>query len=154
MYLREFGMEVPMNCPKCNSDNTQSLPMIYESGTSVSQSTSHSHGGGFFNILPTFRMKTQTNSLSQSVTAQKAAPPEKQKLIVPIVLALVSLLFTLSAFGTTFNLVQFLISLVALAVFTFLTYNKIQYNKKVWPEEHNTWENSWKCHKCGTIFLP
>ena len=141
-----------MNCPNCKSDNTQTLAMIFDAGTTTGTSVSRTHGGGFFNILPTFRAKSKTKSVSQSNLAIKAAPPEKKKIVASILIAIIALLL---AFGqiSPFNF-MFVVFLVIAIVAGYLAYLAMDYNKKTWPGEFEKWQKSWKCHKCGNVWIP
>lgn len=141
-----------MNCPKCNSDNTQTLPVIYESGTSDEQTTSHTHGGGFFSLTPSFRAKSTATSTSQSIAAQNASPPAKKKLRGLVVITVASAAYGLSTFSSGFNLGQLIVGLAVAGGFGYLAFSRFQHNSKVWPGHFQAWQASWKCHKCGTVF--
>lgn len=141
-----------MNCPKCSSENTQTLRMIFESGTSNSSSTSKSHGGGFFNVLPTFRAKTNTVSTSQSLLATSASPPVKKSLIGTAIATLIGLYFLVGAFSPSFNFGWLLFGVLWSGLFGFVTYANFNFNTKVFPKDLEDWEKTWRCHKCGTVY--
>lgn len=132
-----------MQCTQCNSDNVQRLSLVYEQGTqnisaTSRTTTSYGFGQGFS------RGTTTTTGKSQSITAMKAAPPNKKKIIIPIVL-IVAGLFLMKQ-GELW-------ALIISAVGGFLFYFYFKYNRNVYPRLYADWENSWLCNRCGTIYL-
>lgn len=133
-----------MQCPKCNSDNTQRLSVIYQSGTQHISTTSRTYGGGGGSGFGVGGASTTTSGTSQSYLASKAAPPKKKPLALAIGIIVVGFL----AFY-----VQFLLALLILAAGGFLAYKAFRYNKEVYPGLRQEWQRSWHCNKCGTIYI-
>lgn len=136
-----------MQCPKCNSDQTQRLEVIFENGTQDVNTRSNSVGlassrGG----LGIGTATTTTTGKTQSLAAQRVAPPEKKKIAGPI-------------FGIVFGVVcmmgggGWLVFGLALACSCGYVFSQSSsYNKNTWPQLFKNWENSWYCNKCGTVY--
>jgi len=132
-----------MQCTECNSDNVQKLSLVYEQGTqninaTSSTITNHGFGQGFSTGT------TRTSGTTQSITAQRAAPPAKKKIIIPIVAIVAG--FVLAKYGELWGL---LVSVVGGIYF----YTSFLYNRNVYPRLYANWQNSWLCNKCGAIYM-
>ena len=75
-----------MKCTNCTSENTQRLEVLYKIGTQNIATTSNSAGAGIGGGFGFGGVRTSTSGKSQSLLASEAAPPEKQKLTMPICL--------------------------------------------------------------------
>lgn len=138
-------------CSKCGSDNIQRLEVIYEHGTQDINTSSKTVGVGLGGGgLGVGGGKTKTSGQSQSVMAQKAAPPAKKKMVFFIVMVIVGLIMA-SSFKE--NYMVGLAGLVFLALGGFLSYKTFIYNKNEFPLLYQTWLNAWMCNKCGNIFV-
>jgi hypothetical protein len=84
-----------LRCPACTSENTQRLEVAFDGGTQDIESKSRSIGlasvGGNLGIGGA---TTKTKGRSQSVLAQKAAPPAKKSIKWAVLLAFFGLMFT------------------------------------------------------------
>ena len=65
-------------CPYCESNNVQSLPMVYQSGVSTGKTTG-SYNGGSFNVSdgsysPNFG-SISTSTISQTALSRQFSPP-------------------------------------------------------------------------------
>lgn len=137
-----------MICPTCNSENTQRLEVIYDSGTHDINTKSNSTGIGFGGGGIGFGLgKTKTRGTSQSGLAQKASPPSKKKIKVQVISILIGLLL-LSSHAVQNKMFGGVIMLVG----AFFIYKKVSYNSKIFPGLYQSWLNSWLCTKCGNIF--
>jgi len=139
-----------MQCTTCQSDNVQKLSLVYEQGTQNIRTSSHTTGGGVgFGRgglgVGGGSATTTTTGRSQSIAAQRAAPPDKKKIGIP---------FTIAGAGLAIALIwgAIPIFLIALAVGGFLFWKFSQYNKNVYPPLYAEWQRSWLCNKCGTIY--
>lgn len=141
-----------MQCTRCNSDNLQTLQVIYEHGTQQIKTKGRTHGSavgfgsggmgvGFGSAT------TNTTGTSQSLMAKKAAPPAKKQIGLPIVLIIIGLFAIIGGSGP-FPTVGF----VLLGIGGFLFWKYSQYNKQTYPSLLSEWQNSWLCNKCGNIF--
>lgn len=135
-----------MQCTKCNSENTQRLEVVYEGGTQNISTTSHSAGAGIGGGFGIGGVTTSTSGTSRTTLANKAAPPEKQKYLWAIIIMIVGLFFFNGGFGAK------LFGLLLVGGGGYCTYKAIQFNAQKWPSLYQYWENSWLCHKCGTIY--
>lgn len=142
-----------MQCTRCNSDNVQRLEVVYEQGTQNIKTTGRTTGSGvgFGNGgigVGLGSATTTTTGTSQSLMAKKAAPPTKKPIAVPIVLIIIGLISLMMTGAGFFILAG--IALIGLGGFLFWKYS--QYNKLTYPPLFATWQSSWLCNKCGTIF--
>jgi hypothetical protein len=136
-----------MQCPQCNSDNTQRLSVIYQSGTQHISTTSTSFGGGGGTGFGVGSAVTNTSGTSRSYLAIKAAPPAKKTFKKATMFASFWLLSWFLASTIPFPL---FLPLLGIAIFS--AYKAIRYNKDEYPGLRQTWLKSWHCNKCGTIY--
>src|SRR5258708_2332012 len=144
-------MSMPtLNCPKCNSENTQKLSGIVDSGTSHSQSVSVGSFGGTVGNAPAFgATSSTTNTTTQSTLAKKLAAPRKKATILLLVGFGFLALFVWALFGKFLGLVP----AAALGYFAYLKYLKnCAYNATVLPGLLVTWNRSFYCHRCVIMF--
>jgi hypothetical protein len=136
-----------MNCQQCGSENTQRFQMAYEHGTQNINTSSRTLGLGFAGGgLGVGSAATATSGTSQSLMAQKVAPPLKKALKKPIIAILVGLLLMSAGHGA-----------IALGLFVagpgaFFVYKALSYNSSILPVLQQRWLSSWLCHKCGNTF--
>jgi hypothetical protein len=142
-----------MNCPKCGSDTTQRLEVIFELGTGHVTTTSRTKVRPFLGILPSASAKTTTKGVTMSKAAQKAQPPAKMQYGFPSAALLIGIAIIALQLDGTFKLLWFVIGLALCGLFGWVLYTGIAYNTKRWPAEYGTWKNSWMCTKCGNIFV-
>ena len=135
-----------MQCPNCNSENTQRLEVVYEHGTQAISTTSKSVGGGFGGTFGVGGVHTSTSGTSQSTMAQKSAPPVKQKWGYTIAMMVVGLL----CFNGSLGYIMFGVALVAAGGFPL--YRAFEFNLGQWPNLYQAWKESWVCNKCGTFY--
>lgn len=139
-----------MKCTKCESDNVQSLAVIYESGTQQINTTSRTSGGGLgFGGgglgVGVGGGRTKTSGTQQSHLASKAAPPAKKTFTTAGIIIFIGIV------TATMNL-PIIILLLAIGIGGFLGYRAFKYNKEEFPPKYEVWLQSWHCNKCGTIF--
>jgi hypothetical protein len=142
-HNRPMKQETAMICPKCSSDNTQTLQVVYESGTQ--DFNARSHTGGLFGLrgIGIGGAITSTTGSSSSKFAQRAAPPAKKRRRWAILGILVGLLFL----GNSYPL-----ALTLLGGCGYWLWAILKFNKSEWPELHAAWSASWICHKCGNVY--
>jgi hypothetical protein len=136
-----------MQCIKCNSDNTQRLAIVFDAGTQDISATSRTAGvGGISGALGLGGSITNTSGVSRSVLAQKAAPPQKKKLMALFVVTVIGLLGLQGSFFVV------LAGLAMVGIGGYGIYNALRFNSQNWPKLHQQWLESWLCHKCGTTY--
>jgi hypothetical protein len=133
-----------MECPKCKSDNTQRLEVIYENGTQDINTTSRTVGGGYGGGVGAGGATTRTTGQAQSKQAQKAAPPKQASFGLSVGLVIVSIF--LFVFGVWY------IALIGFGLAFVFGKKPYEYNKNVHPAKYREWQNKWMCHKCGEIY--
>ena len=135
-----------MVCISCGSDNTQRLQVIFEGGTQNINTESKTAGVGIAGGRAGFGgAVTTTNGTSQSILAQKAAPPTKKRLV-----EIYWILGALISFGSGSSWI--VIGLIILGVAGYSAFRKLKYNSEEFPVFHQRWRDSWMCHKCGCIY--
>lgn len=139
-----------MQCPACQSDNTQKLSLVYEQGTQNIRTTGRTYGGGGGigrgGLGGGFGSATTTTTgKQQTIAAQKAAPPDKKKIILPIIIIAVGIFLFFQMFP---------LGLLVTAGGGFLFWKFYRYNSDTFPPLYAQWEKSWVCNKCGTVFTP
>lgn len=135
-----------MQCDKCNSDNTQRLEVVFEGGTSIINTRSHSAGVGIGGDFGVGGITTRTSGTSQTVTGGKAAPPAKKTYAWAIINIFLAWFFY--GFGVPGLIIGVL--LFVLAIYLYRT--AANYNKNIWPPLYKYWQECWLCHKCGNIY--
>ena len=138
-----------MQCPICNSDNTQRLEVVYHGGTQDINTTGATiggaHGGGLFGWGGAV---TKTTGQSQSILAQRAAPPMKMEYKRGIIFSSAGFL-TLAVGSTTGAM---LAGAAILATGCYFIFTAFQFNAKQLPGLYQHWQKSWLCNKCGEIY--
>lgn len=145
-----------MNCPRCSSEDTQNLPVIYAGGTHHITTTGR---GAYFGAHGQGVGLVTTYGQSQSALAAACAPPIKKPIEVPAAVAAFSLFPALFPFlgGVTAN--TLFVSMMFVVFFSpiwgvalYISIKREKYNKKVWPNLFKHWSESWFCRKCGAIY--
>jgi hypothetical protein len=180
---QEPSIPIPdsLNCPHCGSDQTQKLSVIYEAGTSVATTKSTGSGviltgGGDF--APVFTRGTSTR-LEQTQLALRSRPPEMrplptdQTLIATCLTCVIYFPFLLigmsmlSPLDPSESLWLFTVCVTAcvwipIPLFVHRHFSRqrpVVERKRTEIAESNrdrmiAWNNSYCCHKCGTMFIP
>lgn len=134
-----------MQCAQCNSENTQRLSVIFQSGTNHISTTSTTFGGGGGTGFGVGSATTTTSGTSRSYLAIKAAPPAKKSYKwVPLIIFIACVIGMYAENILLGGLVS------AIAAYQF--YKAFRYNKDVYPGLRAIWLKSWHCNKCGTIY--
>lgn len=136
-----------MQCTKCNSENTQRLEVVYHGGTQDINTTGSTVGGGYGGAFGIGGAVTKTSGQSQSMLAQRAAPPTKKSYKYGLIMLFSGLL--LMSGGTTGTVLSGLFFTTTGGI---LIYGALQFNSKKFPSLYQTWLDSWLCNKCGTIY--
>ena len=141
-----------LNCPKCNSESTQKLSAIVDSGTSHSQSVSvGSYGGTVGGAAQFGTTSSTTNTTTQSVLAKKLAAPRKKATILLLVGFGFLALIAWGMFGKFIGIIP----AGAIGYFAWLKYQKnCAYNANEFPSLLENWNRSFYCHRCENIFQP
>lgn len=151
-----------LTCPKCQSNNTQKITAVINSGTTHIEGSSSS--GQIGDATQDFQ-GTHTSEL-----AKKFPKPEKKSesalkgtVITSLVggwipAVMIVNLFMSKSSGNTQNVVFFL--LFAATVFVIHSASKksaaehVAYNRNQYPKELHSWENGYYCHRCENVFTP
>ncbi len=128
-------------CPKCHSENTQKLSIIYGAGTSgVDLSTV---GAGVASGLGVGA--AATTGKTQSALAKKYAPPQKIQLFATTV----ALLVIGGFFSIFFGAAAFFI---AAGIAVFFIFRAVKHNTKQYPVEYAAWDKKFLCLRCENVF--
>ena len=134
-------------CTKCGSSEVRRLSLIYEEGLSHSATQSQTAFGGaaFGSTASTFSTGT-----SQTALSKKAAPPTKKHTI------LWALLAGFLGFCTVAGIANFSFWTLVFGGLTYLAVMKSlkakAYNAMAFHEEHERWQRSFMCNRCGGVF--
>lgn len=146
-------------CPDCGSGSTQSVSVAWARGTRISDfgGVGFSGGGrvGLFGGV----------SSSQSLFAQRLAPPSRKRSDWMILAAVISFFLALFLFGGAIagqgdsgSRVWCGLLGAALggagwaAASTARTWRR--WNREIYPRLRAQWGQAWVCDKCGTLFKP
>ena len=169
----------PFQCPKCSSDHTQKLSVIYDSGTTNARSKTFAHGVAInpdLSLTPVLG-SLGTNTLSQSELARRLSPPvlpskESGEVyfvhFVAIAAVCVSFGLMMAAVDSTraaTEKVAFIIGIVfflgfgiVFAIYGFSldkTANESLTRKLGTYQKHLAdWRASVFCHRCGHVYIP
>jgi hypothetical protein len=128
--------EIIMNCPKCGSDNTQKLQVVFEQGTYGDESK------GYVGSAPVTLQTT-----GRSLLAAKYSPPKKAAPVLTILLGLivafclgvvVKIIAGNSAISTGIMVATFIL-------FAWKAFNGFRFNSVQYPILMNAWMKSWVC---------
>ncbi len=148
-------------CPKCGSNQTQSVPMAYACGSS----SGSTRGGGVVfaggDIMPVPMM---TKTKSQTDFAKSLAPPTPAKdntgwtavLLVVCLTFLVPIAVMInSSVGCWIVGVLAGLLICGAAFVIAMQLRRVRtYNRQVHPVAMAKWQNSWVCLQCGSRFYP
>jgi hypothetical protein len=145
---------MPLACPNCQSDNLQTFRMVFETGTSSTESVSSGTaigltGGGGIGIGVG---SSKSSGTTMSLLAQKVAPPVKKKVALAWLITVLAALFVVSGLGTKeWGMVMFFAIVGTITGYIAVTRSK--WNQHQFPALMRAWERSWLCHKCGNTFV-
>ncbi len=144
-----------LRCPICHSENVQSLKVIYEMGTSHVASI----GLGMISGDCAGEMLLGTAGTHQSRAAQSAAPPKPKDLVGPAMAIYVGVLAILLGIGALVGelyplaIIALGFGILLLVCGVALTSQANKWNTEEWPRLRQTWLNSFRCLKCGQVFV-
>jgi hypothetical protein len=141
-----------MKCPKCESENTQRLEVVFHGGTQNISTTSNSAGIGIGSggRIGFGGGVTTTSGQTQSTLAAACAPPVKKKADKKWLLVLVSVIWPIMALQA--HWIFFVISLILIGFVWKNWLANAKYIAEEWPKLYQHWAESWLCHKCGGIY--
>ena len=159
-------------CPRCGSSKIQSLPLLYEAGTSTSISKGRVIGVaglGTDHLTPAGGLTTTTHR-QQTLLAARYSPPSPPKasndipaftalLFIGALILIISGIALLASRSDDFPLWSFRVlgSLLILAgIATFIPALKIMHAEqeklmKTYRSKLLIWQQSFVCHKCGYV---
>lgn len=158
-----------IKCPTCDHRGTERLALSYAKGDSRSRSVSaHVTAGLGFLLNPIGILKSAFFGLltigriwghSQTTLASETEPPRKYRywLVIPLFLALkIFWGLVVGPFASSPDeLASWVIVLAKLSpgalVIGYLAY-ALYYNLKVWPKKETSWQKTFLCRRCGTVF--
>ena len=151
-----------IHCPQCDSENIQSVRMIYEGGTS--NITGMSQGGGV-GYTPGVGATFFTGGAGISgkhvtLTAARYAPPAKKKanikrrILFTFLIGFTQIVIVL-AFSSSPKMINIIETLLTLLFWTLAIFaikrsaSNYIYNRNILPGLYKDWEKNWVCLKCG-----
>lgn len=138
-----------MNCPTCQSDNTQRLQIIHQAGTQYSTSTSSSTvtSLGPSSAGPS-QISTTTIGRSSTLLADKCAPPAQRSTTWAV--TLISAGVSVYLFSKT-PWISLCAAVTAVAGIVVLIRCR-RYNNVAWPPLYQVWLRQWHCNRCGHVY--
>ena len=133
-------------CPQCGSENCQSFAVLNAHGTSVSNTTSRSMLG-----------KSHHHEVAQTAMGAATAPPAKKGLKGKFwwsVGLLAIGIGILANIGQGSSWVAGVVVLLVGFVVAYFLVRSFQWNRTVWPQLYEEWNQQWLCNQCGTVFVP
>jgi hypothetical protein len=155
-----------VECPKCQSENVQAMPVAYHAGVSNIDTTSKSGprlgvglAGGGLGVGVLGGGRTKTKGISVSSLSEQLAPPvqmtsglKKIGCLSLLGVCLVTFVAAASQNGIATTIV-FLAALIGAGYWIYYSIDKAhKYNQNVFPGLMDTWNQSWFCLRCGNVF--
>lgn len=134
-------MTMDCNCPICGSRSTKSLPIIFESGQRMGRSTRNSLWASTSGRV--WAGRSVTESHSASLIAANASPPGTMPwltLLIPLIIMVL-----------IFNWSMWLVPLVMFSIAILYGGSDAYIRTR---QEMENWEKSFRCMRCGVIFIP
>jgi hypothetical protein len=160
------------SCPHCQSDQTQSLRVVFEQGAYTTETKTSGMGialDGQSTMGVPVMMSGKSTGFSQSEASMRATPPQKFPVVSNLLGGLFAsfLVITLAdcGGGLLYNMVGFdgwhtipsPAGYIVGMVFFVLCFKRAKeqsaYNKNTFDGEHATWQRSWQCNACGNHFI-
>jgi hypothetical protein len=140
-------------CPACQAANVMRQRMVHDSGTSTTTSTTTGVGGvvGSGGVAPGV-FAASSSGQQQSALAKKCAPPAKEPVIGPIVMAVVIFLITLPIAGRNYGGWDWISLSIGGAISAFCVFGAVVgfiENRTKLPAKLAEYEKKWICLTCG-----
>lgn len=148
--MATLPQQILYHCDRCGSASIVAVSLLYQQGTHTYAGTLHS-------------------GISQSVSAQVAAPPKPRGYLRPILvwgfgiyfamfwgyagLSSLSLHPNTSASSVGVALMFLLLGLALLIGLVLNLRRLARYNREVFPQLLSNWQHTYMCRKCGTTRL-
>lgn len=144
-------------CPTCGSDDTRSVPLLYQQGTSVSGGVSiyvGTHGNR--GVIPSVGRTT-------TLAASNLAPPPPRDATGAVlwggflgavagglIAQLVIWIFDMSEADTLIGIAAILCAVIG----GISAYTKYEAHESEWQAAASRWQSSFQCQRCGHLFVP
>ncbi len=142
-----------MKCPKCESDNTQKLSLVYASGVSDVNTTTSGVGVGMgFSSIGVGLGSETSKGTQQTLLSQASAPPQEIRYYVVFIIAVILSGMTIYFLNYIFLSYVIIFSIACGAVFWLKKLH--YYNSVIFVRDYNTWNSQYMCLKCACNFIP
>jgi len=141
-----------MDCPRCGSQKTQPLKLIYQSGVTQVNVFHRLHGAGGL-----VRGHIQSDGSQQTLLAQSIAPPVRRSASFAGWCFVIAAMVLFDIWRTPrFGPVERFESVVAIAalVLGFVLARVVGKINEGVATEYERWLRSWLCHRCGALYTP
>ena len=128
-----------MKCKHCGSPNTRKLSVIYQQETRRITTTTKTHRGNTH----------RTEGLSQSLLANRVAPPQQDGCLA-LIIGLLAGACMIAFLDKSWRIYGW--GLVACCVMGL--YQVLKFDTAEWSKQRQRWESSWHCGRCGEISEP
>ena len=140
-------------CPSCGAGDVRRLQLIYREGYSAINASTNSvgvaTGGGYASLGSA---TARTTGSQQTLLSMGAAPPEKKKTGGSIFGVVIGTMFILGGLGSPGAGLLFGLALAGICGY-FLK-QALEHNRTVYPAQHQRWQNTFMCNRCGEHFIP
>jgi transcription elongation factor Elf1 len=143
-------------CPKCSSEQTQSLSIVYQSGLSEFNATTS--GNGISNTW-----SSNTSGTKQTRLSAMAAPPGKRSyiwLMVGFFVIFIIWVLAVATIGVLLKISPDIINAIAeigkwliVALWSYFTYRAFVFNRNTRPLLIKKWESKFICLRCGHVYF-
>lgn len=149
-------VDTALNCPRCGSDETRQVSLVYAEGTSTTSGSVHTYGGSSDGGSG-YRFGNYSGSQQTELSRRLAPPEEKKHTPLSVTVLFVALgvvaFFVLSAGGTPAGV--FYIGLpIAFLAFYAANGEAREWNATELPKLRAEWERQFLCRRCGAVFKP
>ena len=141
-----------MPCPHCASTDARSLSFIYREGLALTETRwSHAamNAGSAGDAASSVGAVSQTRSLS--ALSRAAAPPRKKNVIVWLLLSggfAAYCLGSIREFGITT-----IATATAAVLGVSIAHAARRFNRTTFPDRFSRWQRSFRCDRCGNVFV-
>jgi hypothetical protein len=143
---------LPFACPRCRSEQVVRFPVLWQDGQQTVRLRTTSWGRGGVAVA-------STGGTSQTIASEAAAPPRRRgshgayfpAFVVPPAVFLILWL----NFGTTWLAACLGLVAAGLAARLAIQHGRatVAWNRDVFPGLYHRWENTYRCGRCGEVYV-
>lgn len=140
----------PYACPRCHSEDTRKLSLVWREGTAVVSSTLAGLGAAGEGMGAGM---ARSEGVHRSLAAVGAAPPEPVGTAGAIALLVFAAVMLVAAAAMGAHPGPWVLAVVAGVAGGLWYRGASRYNTRVYPAERDQWERSFRCNRCEHVFV-